>query len=53
MTTSLQSHNAIFNYVPLVVYVCIHIYSNPVRVCVSVRGLLPTGASVRFAQQHH
>lgn len=37
----------------LIVHLYIIIYSNPVRVCVSVRGLLPTCTSIRPAQQRH
>lgn len=33
--------------------VCVQTRSNPVRVRVSLRGLLPSGASVCFAQQRH
>lgn len=32
---------------------CVHIYSYPVWVCVSVRGLFPAGTSICFAQQRH
>lgn len=51
----LQSHKIYVFYLIMCpcLHVCFDIYSNPVRVCVSVRRLLPAGAGIRPAEQRH